>query len=220
MFHRPSSTYAAGMDVSSRSRQQTTVRRLSAVSARSGSNMSSLFSLSGRYSSTAFDTAALNEARTSNYCRWPACLAIDAPAVQRLKRILRSRLWKFLMCFFYGFLLFGSQIHHIWAPGQTKTYNILAFVTLGFCIADMLLRILVEPEYFQFGIASCGGHMFGQTNGAANDNHHTCSFGSFLFWCDLLSTSMILYDISWINDQHFELKTITLQLDDHGFPVC
>jgi hypothetical protein len=123
------------------------------------------------------------------------------------------------MIFFYGFLLFGSQVHHIWAPGQEKTYNILAFVTLGFCVADMILRILVEPDYFQFHIASFRGHRFGQTNGAT-DSNQTCSFGSFLFWCDLLSTSMILYDISWINDKHFETKVIELVLDDHGFPVC
>lgn len=186
--------------------------------------MSSRFSSSGRYSSTAFDSAAFNEgaaadtAMLNRCCQWPAWLDTDSPTVQRLKRILRSRLWKLLMIIFYCFLLFGSQIHHIWAPAQMKIYNILACVTLGFCVADMLLRILVEPDYFQFRIPSYRGNRLGQSNGAT-DNNQTCSFGSFLFWCDLLSTSMILYDISWINNQHFESKVIELVLDDHGFPT-
>lgn len=98
-------------------------------------------------------------------------------------------------------------------------YNILAFVAFGFCVMEIMLRIIAEPDYFHFGIASCQGNRFGHVS-VGNDNHTTCSFGSFLFWCDLISTGMILFDISWINKQRFELNVVEIELDEYGYAVC
>ncbi len=123
------------------------------------------------------------------------------------------------MILFYAFVLFGSQVHHIWAPEKDTVYDILACITFSFCIVDMVFRILVEPDYFKVDIASCRGSMLGHTT-TVNDNTSTCSFGSFLFWCDLLSTGMILFDISWINRQHFDMMVVDIKLDENGFPVC
>ena len=45
----------------------------------------------------------------------------------------------------------------------------------------------------------------------------TC--GSFLFWCDLLSTLALLYDITWINAIQFRETFIQITLDPYGIPT-
>jgi hypothetical protein len=45
----------------------------------------------------------------------------------------------------------------------------------------------------------------------------TC--GSFLFWCDLLSTLALLYDITWVNTILFREAVINIVLDQFGIPI-
>lgn len=189
------------------------------------------FSMSGRYSSTAFDPGMMNDnnaAQPSRFhelcfcystcCRRPACMAINSPIVMFCKRVIRSRIWKLLMMFFYSFVLFGSQIHHIWALTDDQTYNILAIITFGFCLVELALRILVEPNYFQFGVAGCHSNNRSGYN-LGNDNNSSCAVGSFMFWCDLVSMGVILLDVGWVNSGVDEQRTIEIELDAHGFPV-
>ena len=123
------------------------------------------------------------------------------------------------MIVFYCFLLFGPEVHDLWASFDDTTYNILALVTFGFCLVEIGLRILVEPHYFQFGMPTCGSNhnKFGHT--IANDNNSSCAMGSFLFWCDLVSMGVILLDVSWINRSLQEQRTVEIDLDSLGFPV-
>lgn len=187
---------------------------------------------SSRYSSAGFDPVLLSEPSTptsrlksmlccccaGSGCKRPSWLAHNSRIVKQSKRLIRSRLWKLLMIFFYGFLVFGPQIYHIMEHFQETTFNILALVTFGFCLVDMGLRVLVEPNYFQFGVSSCC-----QTSnkfGVGNDNHHSsCVVGSFLFWCDLVSMAAILLDFVGVNHHRNEIQTIEIELDSYGFPV-
>jgi hypothetical protein len=43
--------------------------------------------------------------------------------------------------------------------------------------------------------------------------------GSFLFWCDFISTMTLLSEIAFINKRAFESVTVMIQLDQFGMPV-
>jgi hypothetical protein len=43
--------------------------------------------------------------------------------------------------------------------------------------------------------------------------------GSFLFWCDVVSTACLLYEISYINATQNDIHTIDIHLDMFGIPV-
>jgi hypothetical protein len=231
MFQRPS--FASGQEGASDSQHASShhPHRSSLISSRPSSSSVS-FRHSSRYSSTALDTEIGNEVNAPNsrlgrflcgccggngHCHKPGCMEPNSAVSINSKKIIRSRVWKLLMIFFYSFVLFGSQVHDLWSPLEDVAFNILSLITFGFCILEMGLRIVAEPNYFQFGIASFWQsriYIFG-----GNDNNNTCSFGSFLFWCDLVSTGVLLIDISWINKKSFAEQVIEIELDSFGFPV-
>ena len=187
---------------------------------------------SSRYSSTAFEGGTGGEgigpnSRFSRFlcgccggsltCQKPACMAPGSILSTKCRRIIRSRLWKLLMIFFYAFVLFGSQIHQLWTSAGNLAFNILSLVAFGFCIVEMGLRFVAETNYFQFGMASfCQNKKYSI---GGNDNSSTCFIGSFLFWCDLVSTCATLFSVSWINPKPFEQHTIEIVLDSYGCPV-
>ena len=114
------------------------------------------------------------------------------------------------MVFFSVFLLFGAQIQHLWtAPAGDIVFDILAMITFAFFLVDMTIRIFVEPNYCNISFA-CGRSGY---------ESRTCSLGSFMFWCDLASTGVILYEVSFINKPHYEVISIDIDLDDFGLPV-
>jgi len=105
----------------------------------------------------------------------------------------------------------------------------LRIVTLVFFIVDMAVRCVVEEEYFMFRL--CGGARKSGEPSSANSTapprsstsngdakESTCVIGSFLFWCDFLSTLSILYDLSFINNHHQYPIINTIQLNA-GIPV-
>lgn len=239
IFHRPSLSSAqegGGSDTQQAGVSPRPPHRSSFISSRQhpgSSSMSFRHNSSGRYSSNAFEGgigAEVNvpNSRFSRYlcgccggtlsCRKPAWMAPNSTMSINSKRIIRSRTWKFLMILFYGFVLFGAQINQLWAPVGDVAFNIISLFTFGFCVLEMALRILAETSYFQFGISPFFQNKLYSIGG--NDNSNICAFGSFLFWCDLVSTGVILYDISWINKGPFEQQTVEIQLDALGFPVC
>lgn len=241
IFQRSSLSTAqdAGSDSQQGSAQQAP-HRSSLISARHGSSSMSFRHHSGssRYSSTAFEAGITNEVNVPNSrlsrflcgccggtvkCRKPACMAPHSSVSVNSKKIIRSRAWKLLMIFFYSFVLFGSQVYYLLAPAKDTAFNIMALVTFGFCVLEITLRIMAEPNYFQFGITSFFQskkyNIGGGGGGNDNNSNTTCVFGSFLFWCDVVSTVATLYDVTWTNFKHFEQPVIEIELDMNGFPV-
>ena len=131
--------------------------------------------------------------------------------VQFLKLCIKSIAWKGLMVFFSIFVLFGSQIRQLWIPSSgDKAFDFVMMFTFACFVLDILVRIFVEQGYFNFQICPARTG-FGETK--------TCALGSFLFWCDLISTATILYDISFINKDLYNVKEVDIVLDATGYPV-
>lgn len=120
------------------------------------------------------------------------------------------------MIVFSVYLLFGSQIRHLWVPASLDgVFDIIATVVFSFMVLDMLIRILVDPNYFHVGLCA-GGAGFG-TEG--KENSGTCALGSFMFWCDLVSAGTLLWDISYVNEEEYSYEDMHIQLDGNGLPV-
>jgi hypothetical protein len=137
-----------------------------------------------------------------------------------LHRCIRSRVWKALSIIFSVFLLFGSQIQQLYVPPEGDiVFDVLRVITFCFFLVDMGFRTLAEPNYFHF-------HLFGTTRGSGafsafettpttttTKDSSACEFGSFMFWCDLVSTGVLLYDISFINANHYDVVEVDIFLD-------
>jgi hypothetical protein len=140
--------------------------------------------------------------------------------IYRLHRCIRSRVWKALSIFFSVFLLFGSQIQHLCVPpGIDIVFDILDMITFCFFLVDMGFRTLAEPNYFHFHLCGTtrGSGAFGAfettpTTTTTKDSS-ACEFGSFVFWCDLVSTGVLLYDVSCINANHYDVVKVAIDLD-------
>lgn len=132
-----------------------------------------------------------------------------------LKKAIRSVVWRALMITFSIYLLFGSQIRHLFIPSSLDaTLDIISLVVFGFFIVDMIIRVIIFPTYFSIG---CCKNTSGASGG--NDVQTGVVFGSFVFWCDLVSTITLLYDISWINKKQYCAREVEIQLNEFGHPV-
>lgn len=144
--------------------------------------------------------------------RWfNCCNRENSTSVLWFRRCIRSRIWKLCSIFFGLFLLFGSPIQHLWVPPSgDMVFNVLSSVTFAFFIIDIAIRICVEPNYFNFNWCCCSPPY--------SEQNYTCVVGSFMFWCDLLSTGAVLYEIPLITSKHYETMDVQIRLDD-GLPV-
>jgi hypothetical protein len=127
--------------------------------------------------------------------------------------------------FFSLFLLFGPPIQQLAAmePGDI-VFGIIRNAMLGFFIADLIARCFTDKDYFvcsfdgggnsNFSPGAAMGGMSGDVKGPI-----PCEFGSFLFWCDLVSTLAILYDLSYVNPAMYDVKELEIRLDADGIPV-
>ena len=134
----------------------------------------------------------------------------------RCKKLIRSYGWKALMILFYTFMLFGHPLCRIFSV-EALVSDVLAALAFLFCVIEMGLHALAEPQYIQYEPASLGANKSLINGGSYSIKF--CTVGSFLFWCDLVSTGVVLYHISWINKEHVRLKTFELSLNTYGFPV-
>lgn len=116
------------------------------------------------------------------------------------------------MICFSVFLLFGSQIQHLWvASAADIVFEILSTITFAFFIMDMTIRIIAEPNYFNFELCwypHAGGGFYGGENIDSSNSGSSCVLGGFMFWCDLVSTGALLNDISLVNQHHYGVEDV------------
>lgn len=79
-------------------------------------------------------------------------------------------------------------------------------------IFDMVLNIAVKPDYLPFNTCWRRGE-------EETKIFRRRGIGSFMFWCDLVSSFAMLHDISYINARAFARPGINIKLDNFGVPV-
>lgn len=154
----------------------------------------------------------------SEYEENPKCLCCEClnPSphfLSILSRIIGSRAWRLIIAFNTILLLFGSEIQELWIPPKGDTVlDVLYCIALAVFTMDMIMRCYLEPKYVS--VPRCRKKQHAQ-----NSAWGRCQLGSFLFWCDLLSTLTLLYNISFINTPAFEPILIDITLNSIGIPV-
>jgi class 3 adenylate cyclase len=158
----------------------------------------------------------------SRCCGCFSCLAWPADSRRYfLGRIIQSRSWKFILIVFTLLLLFGPQIRDMFIDKAGDTAMDIIFMTaLVFFTLDILIRIDVEPNYFSFDLF-CRRQRPQASSDLASGWMGCGSYGlgSFLFWCDVVSTLTLLHEISFINRDRFDEIQINITLDSFGVPV-
>ena len=139
------------------------------------------------------------------------CFSIDVWLQNASYRIMNHIFWKFLIVIFTIILLFGHPCHFWFLPASSDpvmyTLFLVGFVIFGI---DMIFHCYLDPLYSPF--VSC-----------KRNRERYCfpwvHVGSFNFWCDFLSTICFLLDVSYIFKSRFGRTTITIKVNDLGFPV-
>jgi hypothetical protein len=125
----------------------------------------------------------------------------------------KSTLWLFFLFVFSILLMFGPAIQSLADAGRRgdAAFLYLRIVMLFFFTVDILVRCFAEEGYFLLTLCRhriiCHNWISAptQSNTTNGDSKEPfISIGSFLFWCDLLSTLSILYDLSFVNNHHFD----------------
>lgn len=135
------------------------------------------------------------------------------PTSRLLYKVVRSPIWKGVILLAMVLLLFGSSMQFIFFPKEADIiFDILYTVAFAVFIIDTIMNVVVKPEYFMFN--TCW-------NRQGEDGKITSSFviGSYMFWCDVVSSFAMLYDIAYINDVEFKSPKIEIELDESGVPV-
>ena len=131
----------------------------------------------------------------------------------KVNTFTKSRIWIFVHFLFSIILLFGSAIQRLAGVGPRgdRVYLCFLVVVLFFFIVDILIRCVAEVDYFVFSLCRRDNErrnsisILHQSNSDNSDTKRTYfCVGSFLFWCDFLSSLSILYDFSLINNNHFD----------------
>lgn len=112
-------------------------------------------------------------------------------------------------------LLFGSPIQFLFTTKNADiVFDILYILALFVFVADMMLNLFVDPEYFGFSL-------FSRNHIQPFDQAKFCSYGvgSFKMWCDVVSTATLFYDISFTNPTQYSEEVVELTLDQYGIAV-
>ncbi len=165
--------------------------------------------------------------------RCPLLLDHNARRLYLLK-ILNLHVWKALMICFTTILLFGAQIRDLFFPKSADlAVDIVFLIVVCFFWVDSLLRMDCETNYFRFYVFSSFGYSSGSTvpRGTTSDLRevdpsvgHCCGrpfhIGSFLFWCDIISTVALLREITLVDPTGiFDEARIEIRLDEFGMPL-
>ncbi|CAB9517744.1 whole genome shotgun sequence [Seminavis robusta] len=142
--------------------------------------------------------------------------------------VMTSPVWRFFMCLCILLLLFGSHIQNLWCDKDyDMVFDVLYTIALTVFCLDIILRMLSVPGYAGFNckpLYNRIGKFFGCLPRTSRHHHHyddepPLHIGSFLFWCDVISTLTLLYDISYINQKQREIRANDIQLDTYGIPT-
>jgi len=119
------------------------------------------------------------------------------------------------------FLLFGPAIQrlsNVRATGD-EVFMWLRIVVLLIFFVDIATRCLLQENYFVLALCNNNTNSTLSRTGASDGGvkRPTCAIGNYLFWCDVISTMCILYDLSFINHQRFAMVECDLIVID-GFP--
>jgi hypothetical protein len=109
------------------------------------------------------------------------------------------------MCIFSFILLFGAIIRDYTSVSRKGLLicDVVFIITFAFFVIDIIMRMDAKPNYFRIRMPCCSGAI---------------EFGSFLFWCDVISTVTLLHEISWIYPTRFMTQIMFVTIDK-GFPV-
>ena len=153
-----------------------------------------------------------------------------------LYRVLNARLWRALLIFFTFILLFGAQFRDLFIPkAADPAIDAIFVIAFLFFTADMIFRVDAEFNYFHLYLCNCVGY----SSGVAADRVHDAArdprvsgvntlpgccgtqpqpfqVGSFLFFCDLISTIVLLREISFVMPKNFEELFVNIELDEFG----
>jgi hypothetical protein len=131
-----------------------------------------------------------------------------------LSALLENHLWRGLLVVLTFILLFGAQIRQlIIPPSGDVACDVILMTTFVIFMADIMMRIDCEPTYFT---CKCRRKNRDSEGGTCVEN---LGLGSFLFWCDLISTLTLLTEISFISKKGFSAVAYTIYLDQFGIPV-
>jgi class 3 adenylate cyclase len=151
--------------------------------------------------------------------RWQRCLQVvgtvfrpSRATLDRMAHLISTRFWHLGLVFFTFLLLFGVQIQALFIPKEGDiAFDVLFTIALVVFVVDIFVRAWVEPQYFGFN--------FSGRNEEGPSAWGACRLCSFMFWCDLISTASLLYDISYINQRIFDVVTIDIEIEEYGLPV-
>jgi class 3 adenylate cyclase len=133
-------------------------------------------------------------------------------------RVVSSTFWRVLLIVFTIILFFGAEFRTLVLPKEADPYMDGIFtVVLVVFLVDIGMRIDVEPNYFSIHLYCCHSapHEEKSIHGSCSNS---CHFGSFIFYCELLSTLVLLSEISYVNTAKFSEQTLHIVLNRFGVP--
>jgi hypothetical protein len=140
--------------------------------------------------------------------------------------ITKTTIWKIIHIIFSVILLFGPAVQSLIADMGylgDLIFDVLRSLMLVFFLTDMTTRCITEYDYFMFalckrrkdGVSSTSTTAAARiSNNKGDGSDLTFAIGSFLFWCDAISTASILYDLSFINKGRYTTITDMFEMNN------
>ena len=130
----------------------------------------------------------------------------DSPAGKFIsQKILKHpyKWWSIVMFIFTLVLLFGASFRDLCCTKQMDVvFDIIFSFTFVMLAVDIVLHCLATPEYFQWYFPCNRQKWF--------------TIGSFIFWCDVLSTLVLLADVSFIGIESLGMENRHITEMDGG----
>lgn len=147
------------------------------------------------------------------------CICLDIWLQNVSEGIVNSCFWKITISFFTFVLLFGSPLQFWLVPATgDPVFNAIYMVGFVIFMIDIVFNSYADPEYMVCD--PCNRRLRNpHPNHVQQQRIWTFGFGSFNFWCDLISSVGFLYDVSFINKSEFSMQVIDIELDLIGVPV-
>lgn len=128
------------------------------------------------------------------------------PALQFIKnRIIKTTWWSVIIFLFTLVLLFGPPLKFLlFTKAADIFFDSLFLICIITLIIDIILRCLVTPKYFQWSFPIKSKENAQNSILSSNVTFHRkkkFQIGSFMFWCDLISTISLLSEITFIFTQ-------------------